>query len=475
MVIGGGLSGLACAWHLRKLGLPVLLLERGSRFGGVISTIEKDGFRFDIGPQSFLAGESLRAVITELGLGSQICAAPPRSPRYIFHRGRLVPAPLSPPGLLRTSLIGMSTKLRFALEPLRRSHPPEDDESIAAFVRRKFGQDLLDNLVAPFVSGVYAGDPEKLSLRSCFPSVHSFETKYGSVIRGAIKTQREAGKQSRTPLCNFTTGVSVLTDAFAAQLGDCARLNVETLSIRPRSNDSAAGFEVACRQNGLALPLEAAAVVVATPADRAAELLAATEPKFAHQLNRIEYAGVAQVSAGYRVAKMAPAGIPASGDTFAGFGFLVPRAERLRLLGTVWNSALFPGRAPEAPAAGEKLGAFTSFFGGATDPALVRLDEREIAQIAHADFAKAMFANGTPEPPVTTHVTRWERAIPQYNLGHASIVAALGELCAAHPGVFLAGNYLSGPSIGSCVEQSNRVAVDAARFLGTAVPPTVVP
>ena len=264
-MIGGGISGLSCAWRLRKLGLPALLLERSPRFGGVIATREIDGFRFDIGPQSFLAGEALQSLIAELNLTGDLVKAPRGAPRYIYFRGQLVPAPFGPIDLLRTKLIGSGTKVRLLTEPLRRSRPPQEDESIAAFIRRKFGADLLANLVAPFVSGVYAGDPERLSLRSTLPAAHRYEEQYGSVLRGAIKAQREGGGQ-RAPLCNFTSGVSALTEALGTQLGACARRGVEMISIRPLAADSGAGFEVICRQDGAEQSLKAAAVVVATPA-----------------------------------------------------------------------------------------------------------------------------------------------------------------------------------------------------------------
>ncbi len=199
LVIGGGISGLACAWRLRQQGICVQLLERGSRFGGVIGAVERDGFLFDTGPQSFPATPSIAALVEELGLGAELLRADSRAPRYIFLRGRLVPVPASPPALLRTPLAGWRTKARLLTEPLRNTHPPADDESMASFVRRKFGQDLLTNLVAPFVSGVYAGDPEKLSLRSAFPAVHQLEQEYGSVLPRShqVAPQRKNGRRRR--------------------------------------------------------------------------------------------------------------------------------------------------------------------------------------------------------------------------------------------------------------------------------------
>ncbi len=195
IVIGGGISGLACAYRLMQAGIPVRLLEAGSRPGGMIATTERDGFRFDLGPQSFLSTEPLLEMINALGLREQLQHANPRAPRFILVGGKLVPAPLAPPSLLSTPLFsGWVPKWRLLTEILRRTQPPADDESIAAFVRRKFGDELLGRFVAPFVSGVYAGDPERgWSLRAAFPKLHELEVQFGSVLRGAMKSRPAKG------------------------------------------------------------------------------------------------------------------------------------------------------------------------------------------------------------------------------------------------------------------------------------------
>jgi oxygen-dependent protoporphyrinogen oxidase len=455
IVIGGGISGLACAWRLQQRGLPVLLLERGRRFGGVIDTAERDGFLFDIGPQSFTNTKASSALVEELGLAGELLRAPPRAPRYILKGGRLVPAPLGPAQLLFTPLLGARTKLRILSEPFRRTRPPDTDESVAAFARRKFGPDLLENLVAPFVSGVWAGDPEKLSLASAFPGVHRLEEGYGSIIRGALKQRRESAG-ARAPLCNFRGGLSALVAALAAKLGHSVLAGAEITAIRPAAAGSPA-FEVAFNLGGAAHSVEARAVIIAARADQTARLVSGLDRGFPALLARIEYAGVAQVSAGYRLdqIKFRNTGRQNAGSALRGFGFLVPRSEGLRLLGTVWNSALFPGRAP-----GE-MASFTSFLGGMTDPEIVSYSPDRIAAIAHSELSSVLGISGAP---VAQHVSRWERALPQYHIGHERTVAALRELCAKTPGVFLVGNYLAGPSLGACVEHANEVADRAARF-----------
>jgi oxygen-dependent protoporphyrinogen oxidase len=456
-IIGGGISGLVCAWRLKQKGLSVRLLERAPRFGGVIATIEQDGFRFDVGPQSFSADAALLQLIDQLNLTSELLKADPRAPRYILHQGRLIPAPLSPPQLFSTPLFGWRTKFRLLSEPLRNTRPPAHDESIAAFMRRKFGEDLLTNLVAPFVSGVYAGDPEELSLASAFPSLRQAEEQSGSVIRGAIKLRRKASApkpRQRPSLSNFRRGISTLTEALATQLGASAVSGAEIAAIRRRTAgaENRPQFEIAYTGGANSHILAAETIVIATPTREAARLLAPIEPRFELPLAQIEYAALAQVGAGYRLDQIAR---HSASQPLRGFGFLVPRTEGLRLLGTVWNSSLFPDRAPEG------MAGFTSFLGGATAPEISTWSDDRIAETAHKELAKVLGIAGSP---VVQHVARWDRAIPQYNLGHGKIVATLDELCAATPGIFLAGNYLSGPSIPACIDQAGKIADTIAQF-----------
>jgi oxygen-dependent protoporphyrinogen oxidase len=449
IIIGGGISGLACAYRLRQAGIPVRLLEAGTRPGGMIGTKEKDGFRFELGPQSFLTTEPALGLIDALGLKDQLLHANPRAPRYILMGGRLVPAPLAPPSLLTTSLLSAGTKLRLFTEILRRSKPPADDESIAAFVRRKFGDELLNRLVAPFVFGVYAGDPERLSLRAAFPKIHEFEARYGSVLRGAIKS-RPAKRAPRGGLCSFRDGMETLPRAIAARLGDSLLLETSAAGLRHGKANGKPWFELEITRRNHRETLAASAVVIATPTYIASQILLSLSDKFAPLFSRIEYAPLAVVSACYRREQ-----IRRPPD---GFGFLVPRAEGLRVLGTVFNSALFAGRSPEG------MDSFTSFAGGATDPGLCGLSEGEITETICAEVARVLGITGKP---VATNMHRYARALPQYNLGHIEIVKSLEALTASVPGLFLAGNYLSGPSIGACVEQADRTAEAVRIYLAS--------
>jgi oxygen-dependent protoporphyrinogen oxidase len=449
IVIGGGISGLACAYHLQQKGIPVRVLEAASRPGGVIATEDKDGFLFELGPQSFLSTEPVIRLIDALGLKDQLLHANPRAPRYILVGGRLVPAPLAPPSLLTTSLFSAGTKWRLATEILRHTRPPAEDESIAAFVRRKFGDELLDRLAAPFVSGVYAGDPERLSLRAAFPKVYEFEALYGSVLRGAMKS-RPAKGTPRAELCSFRNGMGTLPQAIAARLGSSLLLETSVEGLRHGKANGKPWFEVDITRHNHRETLPASAVVVATPTNSASQILLGLSDKFAPLFSQIEYAPVAVVSACYRREQMRR---PPDG-----FGFLVPRTEGMRVLGTVFNSSLFAGRAPEG------MVCITSFAGGATDPKLCELSGEEITETICAEVARVLGISGRP---VATNLHRYTRALPQYNLGHIQIVKSLEALATGMPGLYLAGNYLSGPSIGACVEQANRTAEAVRVYLAS--------
>lgn len=449
IVIGGGISGLVCAYQLQQAGIPVRLLEAGSRPGGVIATVERDGYRFDLGPQSFLSSEPLLALIDALGLKDQLLHADPRAPRYILVGGQLVPAPLAPPSLLKTPLFSAGTKWRLLTEIFRHTQPPERDESIAAFVRRKFGAELLERLVGPFVSGIYAGDPEKLSLRAAFPKIHEFERQYGSVLRGAMKS-RPAKGTPRAGLCSFREGMATLPRAISARLGDSLLLETSVTGLRRGTENGKPGVEVSIVRGQQHETLAASAVVIATPAHVASLLVRDSCDELAPLFSRIEYAPVAVVSTCYRREQFAR---PPDG-----FGFLVPRSEGLHVLGTVFNSSLFAGRAPEG------IVCLTSFAGGATDPKFCERSDEDISRTVCAEVSRVLGISGEP---VATNLQRYARALPQYNLGHTQTIQSLEKLVVTMPELFLAGNYLSGPSIGACVEQATRTAQQVRIYLAS--------
>jgi protoporphyrinogen/coproporphyrinogen III oxidase len=441
-VIGGGISGLACAYRLQQLGVSTALFEASERFGGLAKTVEKDGFLFESGPQSFQGTPALLELIGQLGMQGELLEADPHAPRFVLRHGKLQQLPMSPQALLTSSLLGAASRWRVISERFRKSRPPDAEESVAQFVRRKFGYEILEYLVAPFVSGVYAGDPEKLSLRAAFPTLEEWERGYGSVLRGAMKARPEKGaRKGPPPLCSFRRGVGALTHTLSKKLGDNAHLGARVVGVNRSDRAGEPGYEIQVKEAGSEKTVASQAIVMATPAYTAAHLVNPISVPLGQTLSGIAYAPVAVVATGYHSHQM--------GQPPEGFGFLVPRSEKLRTLGTVFNSSLFAGRAPK------EMLVLTSFAGGATDPDIVERPDQDIAEIVRGENAKVL---GILGPPVTTAVWKYAKALPQYNLGHGHIVEAIREQERANEGLFFAGNYLEGPSIGKCVEHGFQTA-----------------
>jgi protoporphyrinogen/coproporphyrinogen III oxidase len=442
VILGGGISGLVCAYALRKAGIDACLLEASPRTGGVIHSVRREGYLLERGPQSFSGTEALHSLCSELSLESELREAPLRAPRYVLIGGELRPVPLSPPAFFASSLVGAGTKATIARDMFSKSHPPEQDESVADFVRRKFSAELLDRLVGPFISGIYAGDPERLSLRSAFPQLHEAEKSAGSVIRGMMR-QAKAGKKSRQrpTLQSLGEGNEMLVCALSAKLDKALRLGTDVARVEAKRDGTTRGFELRIRGPLQEETISADCLILATPTDMAGRLLADVSPAFGSVLSAIQYAPVAIVSLGY------PRSVV--GHPLDGFGFLVPRSEKLRILGSVWNSSLFPGRAPEEHVL------LTSFVGGATDLEAITLSPENLAGLVHREIA-AILAIG--KPPTFSNVQIYPRALPQYNLGHSERLAQLERLRLDTSNLWFVGNYLRGPSIGACVEQCLTVA-----------------
>jgi oxygen-dependent protoporphyrinogen oxidase len=428
VVIGAGISGLVCAYALNKAGIDALVLEASPRVGGVICSERRDGF------------------LLELGVAEQLLQAPANAPRYVLIGGKLKQVPLNPVAMLGSSLLSPTTKWKIARDAFGATSAPEIDESVAAFVRRKFGAELLDRLVAPFVSGIYAGDPERLSLRSAFPQLHDAEKSAGSVIRGLMRgAKSRKGARERPTLLSFRDGNAALVRVLAEKLGSKLRLGAEVLGIAVRPEAGAPRFELRLRQAGNQETLIAERLVMATPSDVAGVLLRDVNAAFEPVLGGIEYAPVAVVSLGYRREDVV--------HSLKGFGFLAPRSSGLHVLGSVWNSSLFPERAP----AGHVL--LTSFVGGATDPSAASLSVVELAELIHRELAPLLQIRAAP---VFSHAQVYRHALPQYNIGHSERLIALQRLCAELPGLFVLGNYLRGPSIGNCVDLAMEASADIA-------------
>jgi oxygen-dependent protoporphyrinogen oxidase len=456
-VIGAGISGLACAYRLKQLGVRTLVLESQRRAGGVISTVRRDGYIFEMGPQAPRFAASVWQIVRELGLEREFIAGDPKAARYILRHGKLERAPFSPGAMLATGLVGRRSKLRVLAEPFRSSRPPVDEESVAAFMRRKFGGEILDYLVDPILSTVFLGDAQKMGMASAFPALVEWERTSGSLARGALRarsTQRRDGGDAASgtrrggsgeklkvtdalpSLGSFRDGMATLTDALAASLGDDLQLGATVASV---TRIASGGWSIATR-DGERIACDA--VVFATPAFAAGAALGAVAPPVAEELSAIEYAPMTVAALAYDRAQVA--------NSLEGFGLMVPSKEAMRTIATFWNSSLFPGRAPDDQVL------ITSFARGAGN---------DVSTIA-ADNARLLGISGAPAASESWHS---KQAMPQYNVGHSARVARIRAALVSTPGLHLAGNYLGGRSIGECVDAAFREAdLIGARFGGGA-------
>lgn len=457
-VVGGGISGLACAFWAKKRGRSVALFEASDTVGGSIKTLRLGRYIADGGPQSFSVSEAFAQLVEDAELDRlMLPALPSASTPYIYHHGRLVPAPSSPQTLVATPLLTPFAKLR-VLGELFVDKSEAVDESVASFVTRRAGREVLDAIVTPFVAGTFAGDAEKLSVRSAFPMLAELERDHGSVVRGALKKwsdrahAREAAwsgrarstdvasdsgvRSHRRPVA-FRGGNDLLPRSLAAHLGADFTVTAPVKAMWQRGQwmELLVGGQTNAR-------VIAKSIVLATPARTTADLLEPLESKAAVALRAIEHPTVVQISMAY------PRN--AVGVQLDGFGFLASRREELKILGCVWNSAMFPDRCPPE----EVL--VTAFMGGATDGAVAQQSDEELARAAHMDLQRVLKIEAAA--PHVVAGFRWHEAIPQYNVGHAQRIRIIEECVARLPEVRLCGNYLRGPSVSDCIKLAHEIS-----------------
>lgn len=444
VVIGGGISGLATAWFLHQQGVAVRVLEAGDRFGGKIQTEHRGGYVIECGPNSVLRKpatdeDALGRLVDGAGFSDRyVEAGDAGHKRFIVRDGRTQNLPASPLGFAATRLFSWRAKLRLMREPFIGAGTSE--ETIAQFVERRLGREFLDYAIEPFISGVYAGDPGQLSVRAAVPRIHDLEKEYGSLIRGAIargRVARGAGMPAGG-MHSFEEGMATLPQKLAAALpeGACRTgCSVEALE------KTDGGWSVSWKSARDAGVEKAKAVVVATPAPQAAELLEPLSSEGADILRSIPYASLVGVAFGYERDQV--------GHALDGFGFLVPRLEGLRMLGGLFSSSLFARRAPS----GKML--ISAFIGGARDAGAVTLSDDELLGTVSEELSRCLNISGAP---CFSHISRHKRAIPQYTLGHLDRLRSLdGELSGLN-GLYLQASWRGGVSVGDCVRNAETLA-----------------
>jgi oxygen-dependent protoporphyrinogen oxidase len=444
VVVGAGAAGLAAALELRNRGHEVLLLDAGDRPGGVMRSDMESGFLFERGPNTMMVKGPALSFLQRHGLEAALQPAKSAARnRYLFHDGRLTPVPMNPFAFAASPLLTGRGKLRLLREPFVR-RGDADGESVAEFVGRRLGAEAVERLVGPFLIGVYAGDERRLGAETVFPSLVEMERESGSIVRGALARMiRPRGERGLRGSYSSGGGLGGLAGHMARGLGEALQLEARVASIRREAGSWI--VSVACE--GAEREVRAGALVLATDAASAAVLLRDLDAEVAAALDTVEYAPVASV----------PLSIDPrdSRHPIQGFGFLVPRAAGLDLLGALFMSRMFPRRAPED----REL--VMGMIGGARWPAVVDAADDEILERVHRGLDRAL---GLRAAPRALAITRWPRAVPQPGPHHARLVRDLRARLARQPGLTLAGAYLDGVSVADTLASGVRAAREIARL-----------
>ncbi|TVQ98742.1 MAG: protoporphyrinogen oxidase [Deltaproteobacteria bacterium] len=458
VVIGAGLSGLTTAFTLmrRAPSLDVTVLEAGSRAGGTARTEQVDGFHVDHGPNGFLTNvPDTLELVSELGCDAElVTAADAAGLRFLWHRGELVPLPMSPPAFLRTPLLGIAGKLRVAVEPLI-PRGGTADETVHAFVSRRLGPSFADAFVGPMVLGITGGDARRVELSSLFPRMAALEREHGGLFR-ALWARRRAGRAERRalppgeeggertgaggpagPSGQLTTlrgGVGSLGEALGSALGNRLRTRCEVTAVERRGQRWAV-------RTGEGFIEEADALVLAIPAWRARTLLEGVVVGVGDELTGIPAAGIDVLALGWRREN-----VP---HPLNGFGYLVPRGQGPRMLGCLWTSSIFPHQAPS----GHVL--LRVMVGGDVDPGIQEMEPLQVQELVLQELKQVL---GVSVSPVMLRHIRWPQGIPQYRPGHAARVVRIEEALERVGSIWLTGNSYRGVGVNDCVRDGRRVA-----------------
>lgn len=446
LVVGAGVAGLAAAAELEALGRDVVVVDAEDAPGGVMRTDVVRRYVVERGPNTIQIKPPLKAFLDQRGLTSSLLEASPIGRnRYLVNDGRLEAVPLGLLPMVRSPLLSLGAKLRMLGEPLV-SRGPGADESVDAFVSRRLGPEVSRNLVGAFLTGVYAGDERQLGADAVFPSLVEYERANGSILRGMLAASRASRRADVPPglpgTWSCSTGLGALSDAIAGSLSRTPRLGTRVDWLGPGEG----AWSATGRQAGAeGWHLRARHIVLATPAPVAASLLAPLDRELGELLAGIEYGPIVALALGVAQNDLARA--------VAGFGFLVPRHERRQLLGCLFMSQLFPGRAP----AGHQL--LHCMMGGTRSPELVDADEDDLLARACADLEDLLGLRGAPE---TLSVRRWRDAVPQPTSSHRARVAQIRSCCDGLPSLALAGSYLDGVAVADAAACGVRAAQSLA-------------
>ena len=449
VVVGGGIAGLAATYELQRRGVNVLLVEASERLGGVIRTDRFEGWVIDGGPDALLTQKRAAiALCGELGLTDRLVSTLTPRTAYVLRGGRLHPIPegsflgfpVRARALAASSLFSLGGKLRMACEVIIPRSDDDEDESIASFVRRRFGDEAVDYLAEPLLAGIHAGDVERLSIRALFPRLVDAEQQSGSIIRAFRALRMRPSTQGA--FVSLPGGIGELVDALVAAIpSQTAITGAHITDLR-----HAGTFLLETPRGAVA----ARAVILAVPAYVAGGILRGIHTGLAALCEEVTYASTATVAFGYRRDQIS--------HPMRGSGFVVPRIERNPLLAATWVTSKWPHRAPDDHIL------LRAFLGGGRDPHRLEQSDDQLIEVAREALTEVMAVSG---PPLFSRLYRWTRQSPQYEVGHLRRVAAIDEHLARVPGLFVTGSGFRSIGIPDCIADGRATAERAARFLAT--------
>lgn len=442
IIIGAGLTGLTLGFYLKKAGKTILIIEKENRTGGVINTSKEEGFILERGPNTgVLATPEIVELFDDLkGRCEAEIADTAAGKRYIMKYGKWQALPSGPLSAISTPLFTLTDKFRILGEPFRKPGT-NPDETVADMVRRRMGKSFLDYAVNPFISGVYAGDPEKLVTRHALPKLYNLEQNYGSFIRGSIakakEPKTELEKRATRKVFSVKGGLKNLISALSDEIG---KENIITGASGNSVTPVQDGYKVSVEGKGKRIEFLSSSVVTTTGGYALPEILPFINTSIMRKISNLNYAAVVQVSAGYRNWK---------GKKLDAFGGLVPAVEKRKILGILFPSAIFTGRAPEGGAA------LSVFLGGVRNPEIMRLDDNQIKSIILNEIDLTLDNSNHPD---IIRINRYAHAIPQYELSSGERFRAIEEIQEKYPGLILAGNIRDGIGMADRVKQARRIA-----------------
>lgn len=443
-IIGGGITGLTTAFRLKSAGKHIVLYEASPRVGGQVQSIRRDGYLAEFGPNTLLETSSvISALLRDLGLEShKIYAGNKAKYRFIVRGKTPTPLPTSPASFFSTSLFSFAAKLRLLREPFIAKSFEKSEESVADFVRRRLGNEFLNYAIDPFVSGVYAGDPEKLSVVHAFPKLYALEQQYGSLIKGQIRGKKDRRKngdvaKNSAGMFSFDDGLQVLIDTLHTKLEQEIKLNTTVTKLERIPE----GWKVYYNDNGTEYINLHSSLILTIPAYQLAGLSHNIDGIDLSALKEIYYPPVASLALGFKKSDVT--------HSLDGFGMLIPKKENFHILGTLFSSSLFPGRAPKDHVL------LTNYIGGARSPEFAEADESTQIEFVLKDLRMLLGVRGEPR---FTHQAFYKKAIPQYNIGYAKYKTLLNSFEGKAPGLFIAGNFRNGISLSDCITSADTIA-----------------